>query len=270
MALSSATFLAGLVFLLVVRHPALSSSVPSQGQGVSSSEEVLARNCLELLHQGVTLSGVYTIHPYDSFPEHPVQVLCDMDTMGGGWTVIQRRDDIQPRKDFYLTWMEYALGFGNLSGEFWLGLDHIHALTDQAYNELLFNLHDFEGEERHALYNFFYVYDRSSDYLMEVNGYSGNAGDSFTPHNGNYFSTKDRDLDNIAGYNCAVRYSGAWWYDTCHHCNLNGLYLSGQHESFADGIEWSSWHGYNYSLKKTEMKIRPAYDHEGGLRRGGT
>lgn len=187
------------------------------------------------------------------------QVLCDMDTWGGGWTVIQRRDDIQPRQDFYLTWMEYALGFGNLNGEFWLGLDHIHALTDQAYNEILFNLNDFEGEWRHAHYRFFYVHDRVSSFLMEVNGYSGDAGDSFTYHHGHYFSTKDRDLDDST-QDCAEEYSGAWWYGNCHRSNLNGLYLSGRHESYADGVEWAAWHGMNYSLKLTEMKIRPAYE----------
>lgn len=257
MALSPVAFLIALVLLLLLLLHSAISSVPSQG--ASSSQDVFGRNCLELLQQGVTLSGIYTVHPYDRFPDRPVQVLCDMDTWGGGWTVIQRRDDIQPRQDFYLTWMEYALGFGNLNGEFWLGLDHIHALTDQAYNEILFNLNDFEGEWRHAHYRFFYVHDRVSSFLMEVNGYSGDAGDSFTYHHGHYFSTKDRDLDDST-QDCAEEYSGAWWYSNCHRSNLNGLYLSGRHESYADGVEWAAWHGMNYSLKLTEMKIRPAYE----------
>ena len=77
-------------------------------------------------------------------------------------------------------------------------------------------------------------------------------GDSLTYHNGQPFSTKDRDNNN----NCAVTYSGAWWYDSCHFSNLNGLYHAGSHASFADGVNWHELKGYHYSLRFTEMKLR--------------
>ncbi len=75
------------------------------------------------------------------------------------------------------------------------------------------------------------------------------------------FTTKDRDNDHSEN-NCASFYHGAWWYRNCHTSNLNGQYLRGQHTSYADGIEWSSWTGWQYSLKFSEMKIRPTREPE--------
>ena len=85
----------------------------------------------------------------------------------------------------------------------------------------------------------------------------GNVNDSFAYSNGMKFSTRDMDNDRSAPLNCAQKSKGAWWYNACHKSNLNGQYRRGFHESFADGINWYYWQGHHYSLKKTEMKIRP-------------
>ena len=76
-------------------------------------------------------------------------------------------------------------------------------------------------------------------------------------HSGYKFSTKDQDND-ISGDSCAVTFKGGWWYSKCHTANLNGLYLKGDHTSYADGINWLPWRGYHHSLKFTEMKMKPA------------
>ena len=57
------------------------------------------------------------------------------------------------------------------------------------------------------------------------------------------FTTKDSDNDVFAK-NCAVIYKGAWWYKKCHASNLNGLYLFGNHTSYADGVNWYHWLGH--------------------------
>ena len=86
---------------------------------------------------------------------------------------------------------------------------------------------------------------------------AGGAGDSLENHNMRAFSTKDRDNDQDATRSCAMTYKGGWWYNACHASNLNGLYHHGNHWSYADGVNWKTWKGFYYSVKRAEMKIRP-------------
>ena len=157
--------------------------------------------------------------------------------------------------DFYRNWADYVKGFGDLNGEFWLGLSKIHRLTQTANTSLRVDLADFEGGNRYANYSTFQVLDSSRKYQLNIGGYSGDARDSMVLHNGMKFSTKDQDNDSSSA-NCAILYKGAWWYYGCHQANLNGRYLSGQHTSYADGVNWYHWKGHHYSLKTTEMKLR--------------
>ncbi|XP_017704291.1 PREDICTED: ficolin-2 isoform X1 [Rhinopithecus bieti] len=211
------------------------------------------RTCKDLLDRGHFLSGWHTIYLPDC---RPLTVLCDMDTDGGGWTVFQRRMD--GSVDFYRDWAAYKQGFGSRLGEFWLGNDNIHALTAQGTSELRVDLVDFEDNHQFAKYRSFKVADEEEKYNLVLGAFvEGSAGDSLTSHNNHSFSTKDQDND-LNTRNCAVMYQGAWWYRTCHVSNLNGRYLRGAHDSFANGINWKSGKGYNYSYKVSEMKVRPA------------
>ena len=177
-----------------------------------------------------------------------------MESDGGGWGVFQRRMD--GTENFYRGWADYVKGFGDLNGEFWLGLNKIHRLTNLPTSTALrVDLEDFDGNKRYAKYSTFRVKDSSRKYELQVSSYSGNAGDSFSYHNGMQFTTKDQDNDQ-SNSNCATQYKGAWWYKACHLSNLNGYYLSGSHTSYANGVNWYRWKRYNYSLKTTEMKIR--------------
>ncbi len=179
-----------------------------------------------------------------------------MDTDSGGWTVFQRRKD--GSVDFYRDWMDYARGFGNVTGEFWLGLRKLHRITSLSAavgNELRVDLEDFEENTAYAKYGGFSIGNSTAKYRLYVSGYNGTAGDSMAYHSGYQFSTKDQDNDANGGH-CAQIYKGAWWYQSCHSSSLNGLYLGGNHSSYADGVNWESWKGYYYSLKFTEMKLR--------------
>ena len=113
---------------------------------------------------GNTKDGIYSIDPdgRGSF-----NVRCDMTTDGGGWTVFQRRQD--GSVDFYRVWDDYKKGFGNMSGEFWLGLENIKRLTKDNDKELRVDLEDFEGEKKYAKYETFKV--DGGNHKLTVEGY---------------------------------------------------------------------------------------------------
>ena len=193
---------------------------------------------------------MYTVDPDG---RGPIQVFCDMTTDGGGWTVFQRRRD--GSVDFVLGWKAYKNGFGDPRGEFWLGNDKIHRLTSTGVMELRFDLEDFEENTRYAVYKSFTIADEDSWYRVTFGEYSGTAGDSFTYHKNMTFATKDRGVDYLA-QKCALHFRGGWWYKLCIESNLNGPYRQGP-VSVLNVVNWKHWRGYRYSLKSTEMKMRP-------------
>ena len=99
------------------------------------------------------------------------EVFCDQTTAGGGWTVFQKRFD--GSVDFYRGWDDYKRGFGNLTGEFWLGLDKIHRLNVSNSNKLRVDLEDVPGNTSFAEYSLFAVGNETEKYNLRVGGFSG-------------------------------------------------------------------------------------------------
>ena len=122
---------------------------------------------------GFTSDGVYHVIPDGG---KVIKVLCDMTTEGGGWTVFQRRLD--GSVDFQLDWEFYKNGFGDLSGEFWLGNDNLHRLTTNPDVILRIDLEDFDGNITYAEYSTFKVADEVDKYRILLGGYNGTTGDS--------------------------------------------------------------------------------------------
>ena len=99
-----------------------------------------------------------------------------MTTEGGGWTVFQRRLD--GSVDFQLDWEFYKNGFGDLSGEFWLGNSNLHRLTAKTDVLLRIDLEDFDGNIPYAEYSTFKVANEGDKCRIFLGGYNGTAGDS--------------------------------------------------------------------------------------------
>ena len=191
-----------------------------------------------------------------------------MTSSGGGWTVIQRREN--NRTDFYRGWQEYKTGFGKLDENFWLGLEKIHRITQIESHELLVTMVHPNGATFTSKYDLFKVDSAATDYQLDLGNYirdESNGGNSLSIHDNQKFTTLDRDNDQNATENCAIKHHGAWWYKSCHEANLNGRYYDGDYGNYdgndpsavADGIVWRVNTGLWHSLKSVTMAIKPKH-----------
>ncbi|XP_026182157.1 fibrinogen-like 2a isoform X2 [Mastacembelus armatus] len=246
----------------------LSSSCTTQCAVQNTPQFILApRDCSEYNVLEVKKNGVYRVTPDPR--NGTFEVFCEMESFGGGWTVIQQR--LNGSVSFNRTWAEYKKGFGNLRGEFWLGNDHIHLLTKAKDMVLRIELEDFEGVREYAKYDQFYVANEYLRYRLSISGYSGTAGNAISfnkhfNHDQKFFSTPDRDNDMYPTGNCGAYYSSGWWFDACMSANLNGKYYHKRYKGVRNGIFWGTWHNmsteyyptnYRQAFKTVKMMIRP-------------
>ncbi|XP_065903681.1 fibrinogen C domain-containing protein 1-like [Dysidea avara] len=175
------------------------------------------------------------------------KVYCDTLTAGGGWTVIQRRQD--GSVDFFNRgWVEYEEGFGDLTGEFWYGLRSIHCLTSNGRWELRIDFMFANGTKSYLSYKQFSVGPAEDQYQLSISGFdSVGLTDPFSTHalNSMKFSSADRDND-LSARNCALG-EGGWWLRSCSHIELNNDYNN------TKVLLNSEWH----DLPSVELKIRP-------------
>ena len=176
---------------------------------------------------------------------------CDNCIGGGGWLVVQRRQD--GSVNFNRDWTEYEDGFGKLTGEFWYGLKALHCLTGQGGWEMRMDIKLDNGTNIFLQYKQFKVASAKDKYKLTVGGFQGTTTDPMAIHNGMYFTTRDSDNDQNRVINCAGYGghgpAGGWWHTSCGHIKPNVNY------KFKYGIYLSSrWHIYCF----IEMKIRPS------------
>jgi hypothetical protein len=219
-----------------------------------------ATDCADILARDASSeSGVYHIYVNGQVLK---QVWCDMDTDGGGWTVFLKRFD--GSLDFYRDHATYKEGFGDVSGEHWLGLDTLHAITSTKNYQLRADISDWDDDTAYSLHESMLVDDETEDYKLTVGNFlEGNGGDYLLFNQGQRFSTFDRDVDSHNSANCAESFVGGWWYKDCTKCHVTAkYYIDGAYSSSTnDGMQWRSWAKHlddkYYSMKSLEMKLRP-------------
>ncbi|KAK2140599.1 hypothetical protein LSH36_1293g00031 [Paralvinella palmiformis] len=117
-------------------------------------------------------SGIFKVYITDKPTVVYKDVYCDSETDGGGWTVIMRWKD--GSVDFNRGWTDYKNGFGSLEGEFWIGNEIIHQLTNDGHTYTLrVDMINYGRESPFAKYSQFSVGSEYEKFVLHFSGYEG-------------------------------------------------------------------------------------------------
>jgi len=143
------------------------------------------------------------------------------------------------------------------TGEYWLGLETLHLLTTSP-STLWVHIESFGDVTPPTLdahYDVFSVGDASTNYRLTVSGFTGNCNDSLAYHNGQMFTTIDRDNDGSSN-NCAMNHKGGFWYTSCVKANPTGLYFPRADTFSSQGLLWTTCYGVRYSARVYILKFK--------------
>ncbi|XP_028403045.1 uncharacterized protein LOC114525810 [Dendronephthya gigantea] len=184
----------------------------SQGPSIiRSTVPLLRESCLDHMYMGERENGKYTVYPPGG---KEMMVYCDFTTNGGGWTVIQRRN--QGNTLFPSSEEAYNNGFGPVDGEFWLGNKKIHRL---GRGQMLAVVYENSTSSFYDLYNDFYVMHNS---MLDISDRSGTlpAGILNTDSVGPLVFVSSKASKHPS--DCLKSLDGGWWFrGNCDGENLN-------------------------------------------------
>ena len=99
------------------------------------------------------------------------RVYCDQETAGGGWTLWMRRFD--GYIGFNRDWDSYEEGFGDTSGEFWLGLRSMEKIHADSKFSIRLDMETSDGSKDYAEYTNCELGDWQTMYTLTVGSFVG-------------------------------------------------------------------------------------------------
>lgn len=151
----------------------------TQDLKISNLKSLLYKLTEKDRNKGSCIGKETGIHSIEILVPNVFNVSCDSSLVDSGWTVIQRRQN--GSVDFARDMEEYRSGFGKLDGEFFVGLDKLHILTNSRNHELYIYLKEFNGDVAFARYSHFVIGGAEENFkIKSLGSYSGNAGDSLS------------------------------------------------------------------------------------------
>ncbi|XP_070188452.1 fibrinogen C domain-containing protein 1-A-like [Littorina saxatilis] len=186
-------------------------------------ERIMA-DCTEGVISGtVKQKGVYNIQP--ALASSPFPVFCRKLEKLSRTRIFYRED---PAVSFNRSWSEYRDGFGDLSGDHWLGLEKLHLLTASKSYGLRFSMKPPNSTASYSFFEDFVLSDEASGYSFTVGTFkSDKLANCLDGQQGAPFSAYDVDNDDNSTFNCALQYGGGWWFkgENCSLCSPMGPIL---------------------------------------------
>jgi len=210
------------------------------------------KSCQELFEHGYKTPGVYPLH-LSAHRKNKTFVFCNNTEAQSGVIILYRYSGME---NFARGWYDYRLGFGSPHTDYFVGLDNIIKFISQGQRVLNVVAQDWSGRTAYARYSLFSL-DPYPRYTLRIGGHSGTLPDDLWQHNGQEFYTKDRPDP----HQCVAHQKVGWWYNYCAYALPTGYYYRTGHYKpvgqFYDGVYWSDWLGYDYSLRFLSFTLTP-------------
>ncbi|XP_068150648.1 angiopoietin-2-like [Drosophila tropicalis] len=115
---------------------------------LSDCKRILPKTGCKDLSSGIHLIDISTLEP--------IRSLCEGEIDGGGWIVVHRRLD--DSENFKRNWTDFRSGFGDLNGNFFIGLEKLHRITQTDVYELLIEIGFHDETFAYARYSHYTIH----------------------------------------------------------------------------------------------------------------
>ena len=172
--------------------------------------------------------------------------------------MIDRRQD--GSVSYNRLWQDYKEGFGDVSGEFYLGNENVHLLTKDREMMIYLQVWAFDGTKYAVGLKGFFIEDEANKYRLHAGTYEFGSSDfanDWTFHDGMKFTTAGNDNDLLNTNNCGTYWKTGWWFNACGNLYLHNVYSHVPAVPRRQGITSEAVRGDFESFKKMTISIRP-------------